>query len=89
MSGSCQKGFPLHSQNYVEVNKFATNNRDAHPVLESLRLYLKAFTLANVIAEVERWSQQGKSAFEQLVAKLKIRPPDASILDQIFPKPSG
>jgi transposase len=58
-------------------------------VLESLRLYLKSFTLANVIAEVERWSQQGKSAFEQLVAKLKIRPPDASILDQIFPKPSG
>lgn len=58
-------------------------------VLESLRLYLKAFTLANVIAEVERWSQQGKSAFEQLMAKLKIRPPDASILDQIFPKPSG
>ncbi len=58
-------------------------------VLESLCLYFKAFTLANVIAEVNRWSQQGKSAFEQLVAKLKIRPPDASILDQIFHQPSG
>jgi hypothetical protein len=30
-------------------------------VLESLRVYLKTFTLANVIAEIERWRHTGES----------------------------
>jgi transposase len=58
-------------------------------VLESLRLYLQTFTLASVIAEIERWWQSGQSCFCKLLSKLKLPPPAASatssILDQVLP----
>jgi transposase len=58
-------------------------------VLESLRVYLKTFTLANVIAEIERWRQAGESCFSKLLRKLKLKVPDQSILDKLMPIPDG
>jgi transposase len=58
-------------------------------VLESLRLYLKTFTLAKVIEEVKGWLASGRSCFEELREKLGIPPPAQSILDKILPSPSG
>jgi transposase len=58
-------------------------------VLESLRVYLKTFTLANVIAEIERWRQAGESCFSKLLRKLKLKVPDESILDKLIPIPDG
>lgn len=58
-------------------------------VLESLRLYLPTFTLANVIAEVNRWVEAGQSCFTKLLQKLKLPPPKQSALDRILPQPSG
>jgi transposase len=64
-------------------------------VLESLRVYLKAFTLASVIAEIQRWWHAGQSCFSKLLNKLKIPPPTPStpvtpsILDQVLPLPDG
>jgi transposase len=57
-------------------------------VLESLRLYLPVFTLANVIAEVQSWVEKGKSCFTRLLRKLKLPPPTAStpsVLDKVLP----
>jgi hypothetical protein len=58
-------------------------------VLESLRVYLKTFTLATVIAEIERWRQAGESCFSKLLRKLKLKVPDQSILDKVIPIPDG
>jgi transposase len=58
-------------------------------VLESLRVYLKTFTLANVIAEIERWRQAGESCFSKLLRKLKLQAPTQSILDELIPIPDG
>jgi hypothetical protein len=58
-------------------------------VLESLRLYLTAFTLPNVIAEVQGWIAAGRSCFEELLEKLGLPRPAQSILDQVLPTPSG
>ena len=58
-------------------------------VLESLRVYLPHFTLPPVIAEVNRWWQAGQSCFTELLNKLQLPPPTASILDQILPVPDG
>ena len=59
-------------------------------VLESLRVYLRVFTLANVVEELQRWAATGLSCFERLLKKLKLpaHPPATSVLDQLFPKPS-
>jgi transposase len=58
-------------------------------VLESLRLYLKSFTLTTVLAEVERWSKVGRSCFARLLHKLKLTfPSENPVLDRLFPKPS-
>jgi transposase len=57
-------------------------------VLESLRLYLPIFTLANVIAEVQSWVDKGKSCFTKLLRKLKLPPPTTStpsVLDKVLP----
>jgi transposase len=56
-------------------------------VLESLRVYLPTFTLASVIAEIDRWRQTGQSCFAKLLKKLKLQPPAQSILDQVIPVP--
>lgn len=58
-------------------------------VLESLRQYLTTYTLSSVIAEVRRWSAEGRSCFSELARKLRLQPSDTSVLDQIYPKPSG
>jgi transposase len=58
-------------------------------VLESLRLYLTTFTLANVIAEIQCWVAKGQSCFTELLKKLKIPPSQKSVLDHVLPQPSG
>jgi transposase len=58
-------------------------------VLESLRQYLPTFTLSGVIAEILRWSTAGRSCFARLAHKLKLSPPDKTVLGFIYPQPSG
>ena len=60
-------------------------------VLESLRLYLTTFTLGNVIAEIQRWTEKGRSCFTELLNKLKLTnpPTQKSVLDRVLPQPSG
>jgi transposase len=58
-------------------------------VLESLRLYLPTFTLASVIAEMQRWIENGRSCFTELLEKLKLPSPQQSVLDRVLPHPSG
>jgi transposase len=58
-------------------------------VLESLRLYLPKFTLANVLEEIERWWQAGQSCFTKLLKKLKLQPRGQTILDKAMPIPDG
>lgn len=58
-------------------------------VLESLRLYLPKYTLSNVIAEIQRWQQTGRSCFRALLEELNIELPDDSVLDRVLPEPSG
>lgn len=58
-------------------------------VLESLRQYLSTFTLANVIAEVQRWWQAGQSCFTRLLKKMKLPRPTESVLDTLLPIPDS
>lgn len=58
-------------------------------VLESLRQYLKTFTLSTVIDEVRRWYETGQSCFARLLKKCKLSAPTVSLLDLFFPSPSG
>jgi transposase len=58
-------------------------------VLESLRLYLATFTLANVIEEIQGWLAAGRSCFTELLQTLGLPQPKQSILDQVLPTPSG
>jgi transposase len=59
-------------------------------VLESLRLYLPAFTLRGVVEELKRWWAEGCSCFEKLLkkGKLKLDQSAPPTLDRIFPDPS-
>ncbi len=59
-----------------------------HSVLESLRQYLPRFTLASVVAEVQRWSTCGRSCFAELLGKLNLTCTDKSILDTLLPVPA-
>ncbi len=56
-------------------------------VLQSLRLYLSKYTLKTVIAETLRWLQTGRSCFEEQLQKLKLKLPEKSILEQLYPTP--
>jgi hypothetical protein len=58
-------------------------------VLQSLRLYLPTFTLATVIAEIDRWVETGQSCFTKLLKKLKLQQTAHSVLDRVLPQPSG
>jgi len=58
-------------------------------VLGSLRVYLENFTLSQVVEEVQRWWDRGKSCFTELLEELKLPPPSESILDALFPAPDG
>jgi len=59
-------------------------------VLESLRLYLPQFTLANVLDELDRWGRTGLSCFERLLQKLKLPSPSAkpATIDQLMATPA-
>jgi transposase len=56
-------------------------------VLESLRLYLKKFTLANVIDEVGSWVEKECSCFARLLKRMKLPPSERSVLDRVYPHP--
>lgn len=58
-------------------------------VLESLRLYLATFTLVDIIAELDRWRHAGQSCFTQLLKKMKLPSPTASVLDKVMPAADG
>jgi transposase len=58
-------------------------------VLQSLRLYLPDFTLADIMAEVERWRETGKSCFRTLLEAMKLRAPTESVLDRLLPSADG
>jgi transposase len=58
-------------------------------VLESLRLYLKTFTLSSVLEELKRWWEAGQSCFTKLMRKLKLAVPEQSVLDRVLPNLSG
>ena len=58
-------------------------------VLESLRLYLPTFTLSSVTEELKRWWKTRRSCFAKLLKKLKLDPPEQSVLDRLLPNPSG
>jgi hypothetical protein len=58
-------------------------------VMESLRLYLTTFTLSSVLDEMKRWCTAGQSCFAELLEKLKLALPEQSLLDVLFPSPSG
>ena len=57
-------------------------------VLESLRVHLPKFTLSTILDEIQRWADHGRSCFTELLEKLKLSPPQASILDALFPPPT-
>ena len=57
-------------------------------VLESLRVYLPSFTLSGILAEIQRWSDNGRSCFTELSEKLKLPLPETSIVDALFPPPT-
>lgn len=56
-------------------------------VLESLRQQIPGFTLSSVVAEIHRWATRGRSCFADLMRKLKLKSPEASILDTVLPIP--
>lgn len=58
-------------------------------VLDSLRCYLPTFTLATVLAEIDRWSATGISCFAQQLRHLGLKEPTHSVLNSVFPEPSG
>jgi transposase len=58
-------------------------------VLESLRLYLKPFTLESVLGEMKRWWSAGRSCFAELLDKLNVAAPEQSVIDLVHPRPSG
>lgn len=55
-------------------------------VLESLRVYLPTFNLKSVMEEIARWGKTGRSCFETVLQKQKLKLPDEPVLDQIFPQ---
>jgi transposase len=80
----------------AEARKTGRTNKTMHgarrqtiltSVLESLRLYLPTFTLASVIAEIQRWLETGRSCFTELLEKLKLPAPQESVLDRVLPPP--
>jgi hypothetical protein len=82
---------PAQARDTGRTNKTTTGARRQTiltSVLQSLRLYLPTFTLATIIAEVQRWVEQGRSCFAKLLKKLKLHLPDHSVLDRVLPQPS-
>jgi transposase len=82
----------------AQARKTGRTNKTAHgarrrtiivSVLESLRLYLPTFTLTDIIEEIKRWQQAGKSCFTTLLQKMKLSIPTESLLDNLLPTPDG
>jgi transposase len=58
-------------------------------VLESLRCFLPRVTLAAMIDEVCSWQRSGASCFARRLTELGLSTPARSILDELYPAPSG
>lgn len=69
--------------------KGARRQTIVHSMLESLRNVLPKYTLANVVAEVLHWAKAGRSCFAKMAAKMRLKPPQESLLDKVLPAPSG
>jgi hypothetical protein len=81
---------PAQARNTGRTNKSLSGARRqtiVTSVLESLRLYLKRFTLANVIEEVGSWVEKGCSCFTRLLKRMKLPLLERSVLDRVYPKP--
>jgi len=57
-------------------------------VLESLRLYLPAFTLEQVVAEAASWLHAGLGRFRRLAQASGLAPPETTILGRLVPNPA-
>ena len=83
---------PAEARKTGRTNKTLTGARRQTiltSVLQSLRLYLPTFTLTTVLAEMQRWIEQGRSCFTKQLNKLKLQMPEHSVLDRVLPQPSG
>ena len=83
---------PAEARKTGRTNKTLTGARrqtSLTSVLQSLRLYLPTFTLTTVLAEMQRWIEQGRSCFTKQLKKLKLQMPEHSVLDRVLPQPSG
>jgi len=83
---------PAEARKTGRTNKTLTGARRQTiltSVLQSLRLYLPTFTLTTVLAEIQHWMEQGRSCFTKHLEKLKLDPPEHSVLDRVLPQPSG
>jgi hypothetical protein len=89
---------PAQARDTGRTNKTALGARRQTvivSVLESLRQHLSSFTLSNVIAEIRRWSETGRSCFARLAEKLGLIGPGfpadgrPSLLDRLLPVPDG
>lgn len=58
-------------------------------VLESLKNYLKSYTLAHVIKEVKNWMEHGASCFERAARRIAKSEHQSGILDAVLPQPDG
>jgi hypothetical protein len=58
-------------------------------VLESLRLYLPTYTLANLSAEIKGWWNAGQSCFTKLLKEIRLQTPIDSVLRELLPVPDG
>lgn len=58
-------------------------------VLESLRCYLREFTLSSVITEVQQWLDTGHSCFARMLKKLNLSLSDRSVLKALYSAPDG
>ena len=83
---------PAQARDTGRTNKTAVGARRQTiivSVLESLRVYLKAFTLKSIVAEMDRWQRAGRSCFRTMLNKLKQPAPAQSPLDKLLPIPDG
>jgi transposase len=82
---------PAQARKTGRTNKTYTGARRqtvVTSVLESLRQYLPAFTLATVIEEILRWQRAGCSCFARLMTQRKLSLRADSLLDRLLPIPA-
>lgn len=58
-------------------------------VFESLKTYLKTYTLASVIEEITSWSERGASCFARATQCIARAQHKTGILDAVLPQPDG